>query len=428
MPRITLGYSEELRGVFVTEDMESGDCFIRVPGKLAIVVYEGDECPIGDFIDSNTWCNEVWYIKMALRLMREVYLRDQSFWKPYIDMLPSALDTNLISFNRQELEAIQYFPLIEEVERYRYYRQIVCQRVIKSLSSYATKCLEQGGYDMTTLFFWALDMVHSRAFAIPSQHIKTFALLPMMDMINHRTIGFAEFSYQNALDEFEMKVNCLVPKGAQIFLSYGQMENDDWLQFYGKLSFIIYNNFLSMLYQLADILQWLSLDVVQQSSHAALEEKLSLLRHHEVYKEGKIYRLYHDRYDRDINIIIRALLSTAKEWEQIRQNFAYGLYDKPLSLMNELKTWQIVIDGCNKLLSEMKTSIEEDWQLLTQESQLSKRMKLAIQFRREKKKILQNTVSRLKHFQYASRKTGRVTTVWLPPSMKGISLPRLYDN
>lgn len=182
-------------------------------------------------------------------------------------------------------------------------------------------------------------------------------------------------------------------------------------------------------FQVKDIFQWLYLssgyEVQVEPSHL-LEEKFSLLRKHRIYENGKVFRFYYDHYDKEIDIILRTLVASEKELQQIQENIAQGLLEKAVSLENELRVWQIITCGCKHLLQDMKTSIEEDRQLLSHSRHSSSRFQLAVQFRIEKKNILLDTISRLEHFQYASKKVGRIVTVWMPPTMKGITLQK-YD-
>ncbi|GJQ09149.1 hypothetical protein GpartN1_g6657.t1 [Galdieria partita] len=418
-PKIKLGQNScGLRGVVAVADIDCNESFLKVPRELSLQVTELDECPMIDFIDPELWSQESWYVKLSLKLLKERYLGELSNWKPYVDMLPHALNTGLVYWSSNELMQLQYRPLIEEVNRNQSYRQALYKRIFESLPFRIRVWLQN---ENENVFFWALDMVQSRAFGIPDDGNKTYALLPMMDMLNHRMNSPAHFMYDTKTNQYEMKTCTSLSQGSDIYISYGPLDNDHLLHFYGFLE----TNNPADHFQVTDIFHWLHLTYEKewqaQPSHL-LEEKLSLLRKYYIHTNEKTFRLYYDHYDNEIDIILRTFVASITEWQQLQENFASGLFNKALSLENELHVWQIIMDGCKHLLKDMETTVEEDEQLLKSSNQLSTRLQLAIQFRMEKKYILLATISRLEHFQQISKKTGRIITVLLPPTMKRISL------
>lgn len=227
MPKIKLDQNScGLRGVVATEDIDYGESFLKVPRDLSLYVTEDEQCTMNDFIDPELWSQETWYVKLALKLLREKYLDKLSKWKPYIDVLPKALSTGLVYWSPSELAQLQYSLLIEEVQRYQSYRQALYLRIIESLPS-------KSWLQDETHLFWALDMVQSRAFGIPQNGNRIYVLLPMMDMLNHRKNSQTHLTYDSDKDHYEMRTYSKLPRGSDIYISYGPLSNDHLLHFYG---------------------------------------------------------------------------------------------------------------------------------------------------------------------------------------------------
>ncbi|EME32740.1 ribulose-1,5 bisphosphate carboxylase oxygenase large subunit N-methyltransferase, putative isoform 2 [Galdieria sulphuraria] len=233
MPKIKLDQNKDgLRGVVAVEGIECDESFLKVPRDLSLQVTEHEECTMSEFVDPELWSQENWYVKLSLKLLKEKYLGKLSLWKPYIDILPHALNTGLVYWSSSELAQLQYRPLIEEVKINQYYREALYTRVFESLSSPVRVWLQN---EKENVFFWALDMVQSRAFGIPDVGNKTYALLPMMDMLNHRVNSQTHFLYDSIANQYEMKTYSKLSPGTDIYISYGPLDNDHLLHFYGKL-------------------------------------------------------------------------------------------------------------------------------------------------------------------------------------------------
>lgn len=228
MPKVKLGYNADgLRGLVATEDIHCEEIFLKVPRERSLQVTEHEECTLSDFIDPDLWLLETWYVKLALKLWKERCLGDCSSWKPYMDILPSELNMGLVYWSDEDLAQLQYRPLIEEVERNKLYRKASYMRIVESIRF---KLQDED----KNMFFWALDMVQSRAFGIPEDGKKIYALLPMMDMLNHRMNSQTHLLYDSTRNEYVMKTYSKLFQSKDIYISYGPLDNDHLLHFYGK--------------------------------------------------------------------------------------------------------------------------------------------------------------------------------------------------
>lgn len=82
-------------------------------------------------------------------------------------------------------------------------------------------------------------LVSSRVFGIVMEGLKTDALVPMADMLNHRLPKQTSWYYCDRQKGFVIKSMKEIPAGHEVFDSYGQKCNSRFLLHYG---FVLPNN------------------------------------------------------------------------------------------------------------------------------------------------------------------------------------------
>jgi protein-histidine N-methyltransferase len=76
-------------------------------------------------------------------------------------------------------------------------------------------------------------LVSSRVFGIVVEQVKTDALVPMADMLNHRLPKQTSWYYSDLLGGFVVESLREIAQGAEVFDSYGQKCNSRFLLSYG---------------------------------------------------------------------------------------------------------------------------------------------------------------------------------------------------
>ena len=98
------------RAVVSKQAIRAGEVICRVPASAAWLVSFDEPPAVPDSFVSQTFWNSVdvqekekwWFVKLAVRLLYERSLGDQSNWAPYVSMMPSHVET-LVHFSSQSL-------------------------------------------------------------------------------------------------------------------------------------------------------------------------------------------------------------------------------------------------------------------------------------------------------------------------------------
>ena len=218
------------RNVVSTKFIKRGELIIYVP-KSEIISLET--------IKSSPVIQSILRHKLKLHSPKHcllaIYLLEQkqdpnSLFKTYISTLPKECENFPIFYGEQEMRELKGSPLFEAVE----------QRRFEIESDFKSLLQKDIGFKITYEdFCWARMVVCSRIFGIVIGEQKTDALVPLADMLNHGVMKQTVWSYSNAREGFVIESLENIPKGIQIYDSYGRKSNSRFLLNYG---FVIENN------------------------------------------------------------------------------------------------------------------------------------------------------------------------------------------
>lgn len=159
--------------------------------------------------------------------------KPDSFFQPYYDILPKTLSNMPIFWNEEELAYLQGSFLLTQID----------ERNLAIESDYETICSVAPGFaDIADLdeFKWARMAVCSRNFGISVHGLRTAALVPYADMLNHYRPRETKWSFDDKTNSFVVSaIRSLTDVGTEIFDSYGQKCNHRFLLNYG---FSVENN------------------------------------------------------------------------------------------------------------------------------------------------------------------------------------------
>lgn len=82
-------------------------------------------------------------------------------------------------------------------------------------------------------FCWARTTVCSRIFGLVIDGVKTDAMVPFADMLNHRVPKHTSWNYSQQLEGFIIESVQDIEKGEEVFDSYGKKCNSRFLLNYG---------------------------------------------------------------------------------------------------------------------------------------------------------------------------------------------------
>jgi hypothetical protein len=99
-----------IRGAIATRDIERGEVIVAAPKHATIFTQIGQKIPFPEsFMSEEAWDSldeRFWNTKMALRLLYEKRLGEESAFKDYISVLPDDFTTTLF-FKEQEIPELQ---------------------------------------------------------------------------------------------------------------------------------------------------------------------------------------------------------------------------------------------------------------------------------------------------------------------------------
>ncbi|GMI41712.1 hypothetical protein TrCOL_g4538 [Triparma columacea] len=217
---------KEMRGVHAKTDIPAGNTCVVVPRSCLITVEMGRATPLGQTISlANLDLDAPKHVYLMLFLLQDRKNPD-SFFKPYYDILPPKLSNMPIFWSKQELAYLQGSYLLRQIEERRAAivtdYEMICA-VAPSITAVAT--LEE--------FMWARMCVCSRNFGLVINGVRTSALVPHADMLNHYRPRETKWTYDNSLQAFTITTLQGISGGDQIYDSYGQKCNHRFLLNYG---------------------------------------------------------------------------------------------------------------------------------------------------------------------------------------------------
>ncbi|KAL4457348.1 hypothetical protein ABPG75_012213 [Micractinium tetrahymenae] len=277
-PKLTQAYFGELRGAAAVEDIAADEVFVTVPRAAALVVAPNERCPCPDFVDPAFYKEAPWFVKMAVLLLWERQKGRASPVWGYIEQLPASIDTP-VRWSEGELAELQYAHAIGEVRQQQGSWRQQYERFCKAVQPGVGRA-----FAWEDDFLWAMENVRSRAFSGPytgssvdekartlglllaagggytawqqlpleqalngfisvlvfniiydllvSKKLKWYALCPVVDAINHSSLVESEVAYEYFRDTFVLSTKSAYQEGQQVFISYGVQSNGSLLQYY----------------------------------------------------------------------------------------------------------------------------------------------------------------------------------------------------
>lgn len=387
-------------GLKATKDLKESDKFLQIPRKLMLTVESAKNSLLGPLIAEDKILQVMPNVTLALHLLNEK-LNPQSFWKPYIDALPSQYSTPLY-WNSEDLQHLKGSPV--QGDAINQYRNIARQyayfyRLLQKNPA-ATNLLLKDHFTYDN-YRWAVSSVMTRQNQIPGKDGSraTLGLIPLWDMCNH-TNGNYTSDYNAEADACESFCLKDFVSGEQILIFYGPRSNGEFLVHSG---FVYADNEHDRL--------CLKLGISKGDSLFALKsELLSKLN----LAPSRSFYLHNGRFpvDGDLLAFLRVFCmdevilkdkysgDSAPGPEELA---ALKDEDKPDNYENEEKVWYFLQTRATLLLKAYPCSLEED-ESTAHQADVSEVVRMSAQLRVGERKILQNTVD------YAMRKKASLKT------------------
>ncbi|XP_075054330.1 SET domain-containing protein 4 [Mixophyes fleayi] len=268
-------FSDTGRGLMTTRLLQPGELIISLPESCLLTTGIVLLSYLGKYIKG--WRPPISpLLALCTFLITERYAGDQSPWKPYLDVLPTAYDCPVY----WEPELVNYLPEpIKEraKEQQRAVRELYSSALpffssLQSLFSESTENVLH--YDAVR---WAWCTVNTRTVYMKhaqrdcfSAEQDVYALAPYLDLLNHSPGVQVEAAFSQERRCYEIRTKVQYKKYDQVFICYGHHDNQRLLLEYG---FIAAGNPHQSVYVTRDV-------ILQNVSSAdkQLQKKWSLLK------------------------------------------------------------------------------------------------------------------------------------------------------
>ncbi|XP_005090792.1 actin-histidine N-methyltransferase [Aplysia californica] len=381
-------FPEVGHGLKATRDLKEAEKLLQIPRKLMFTVDSAKQTALGPLIAEDKILQVMPNVILALHLLNEK-LNPQSFWKPYIDILPTQYSTPLY-WGPDDLQLLKGSPVQgDAISQYRNIaRQYAYFYRLLQKNPAASKLLLKDNFTFEN-YRWAVSSVMTRQNQIPARDGSraTLGLIPLWDMCNH-TNGIYTSDYNAEADACECYCLKDFAPDQQILIFYGPRSNGE---------FLVHNGFVYADNE-HDQLR-LKLGISKGDSLFALKSellgKLSL-------PPSRSFFLHRGRFPVDGDLLAFLRVFSMDE-DTLKSNYSGETAPGPEELEalkdenqqvnsdNEDKVWSFLQTRASLLLRAYPCSLEDDESVL-QQADSSDVAKMASQLRIGERRILQNTV------------------------------------
>uniref|UniRef100_A0A7S3JSP0 Rubisco LSMT substrate-binding domain-containing protein n=1 Tax=Aureoumbra lagunensis TaxID=44058 RepID=A0A7S3JSP0_9STRA len=332
---------------------------MEIPLDCLITVEMGKETEVGRAVmEADLELDAPKHVFLMLFLLTDRKNKDSRF-QPYYAMLPATLSNMPVFWRADELEKLQGSFLLTQIE----------ERNLAIAKDYESICKIYSDFEnIATLdeFRWARMCVCSRNFGIVIDGIRTSALVPYADMLNHLRPRETKWTFDNARSAFTITALQYIEKGDQIYDSYGQKCNHRFLLNYG---FAIEDNREADGFNPNEI----AFDIaLRQDDPLTPRKQLLWIRDGSPSGSGpkriRICASDNDNF-RAVLSLLRVCVADDDDLERLfGQQNPYGAFRTasdihfPLSFRNELRVLRLLGQSITNMLNKYPTSLEQDLQ------------------------------------------------------------------
>lgn len=329
------------RGLIAVKGLTQGESVFEVPEALlmtkarALEIVPGLSEEVDDFI------------AIACLLMWERAKGESSFWRPYLDILPSAeeLTVALFRWKDEELDSLLGgSPTVAAAKSLREKLRVEFCAMEDSLFAQDRSVFPENNFTLTA-WEWAFSILFSRAIFLQKEN--TVALVPYADLLNHSPFVSTYIDMQSEFltgDKYvALYTDRPYSKMDQVFVTYGPKSNSELLVSYG---FLVERN---------------PYDAVELSAYPSRDDPLYDMKVAYLTECGidgpQPFPLYADRYPMELIEFLRYCVCNA---DMVRG----GDFGNFVSEENEDAAAAALIQACSDALAAYPTTIEEDRALM----------------------------------------------------------------
>ncbi|KAG9292948.1 hypothetical protein G9A89_016310 [Geosiphon pyriformis] len=387
-------YSSEFagRGVVALKEIEKDEVLFTIP---RCILLSPDTSSLNSLLSLETFSRlrkiNPWF-PLILCIMYESKKQD-SLWVPYFNILQKEFDTPMFwsADELKELKGTSVIGKIGKEEAEAAFREHLLPIINDNLeifdpSIYTIELFHQvGSLIMANAFHndkkdlqFSVDELEEGAFEIDEEPMEEVTMIPMADMLNHRT-GYNNARLFSRVESFQMVAIKNIARDEQIYNTYGELCSADLLRKYGYIE--------------KDNIH----DIVEINGQLAVD----ILSTDDVTKNTKIDMLLEDEILDDIFVLDTSgeippeLIITAKvmilDKTELKALKRIGKMPKP-TISSEIR--EPLIKLFQTRLLEYNSTIQEDEDILARKG-TQRRFLNAVILRLSEKKILQRAIDKL---------------------------------
>jgi histone-lysine N-methyltransferase SETD3 len=362
--KVNLGVFDGLRfGGVAGTDIKDEDPILQIPEKLILSEDVVMEHPVVKLYSDY----KIAYEPLMIYILHE-RLNPDSFWLPYFQILPTDFSFHPYFWSDEDLSLTIGTGLPNHVRERKAFLLAAYNYINDHFVSQHDEIFPDGYFSYEN-YVWAFMVVLTRAWKIDNQ----LMLVPLADMLNHHptagtgnmlTYGDEKYFQINATRDYETK--------EQVYDNYGGKTNFELLKGYG---FILEDNPYNGIH--------LNFELKTGSLISNLVEPL-------LSKADPNYRNLIVRPNRRPDALLRVSRLSVMEFSEL-EYINDAIAGKPVTLINELRAYRGAISALTQSITSYPTTIQEDIELLEDES-LTDIQRTAITFRKIEKEVTQNCV------------------------------------
>jgi histone-lysine N-methyltransferase SETD3 len=221
-----------IRSVCAKQDIMNDTVIMEIPLRFLITVEMGKNTIFGRrFVQSEIPILNTNNIFLTMFLLLD-QCNKHSFFRPYYNILPTQFSNMPVLWKHEELKWLKGSFMATEIKERR--SMLFCE-----YSEICSLCPDFKNYFPLEIFIWARICVCSRNFGIIINGVRTAALVPFADMLNHYRPRETSWGFDDTLQSFTVTSLNEIRVGAQVYDSYGSKSNHLFLLNYG---FSVENN------------------------------------------------------------------------------------------------------------------------------------------------------------------------------------------
>jgi len=354
-----------------TETIAPGEIMLSVPFKMLLSPKGAGESKVGEAFKQVALPSS---IIMALYLIHEKN-EPQSFWKPWLDVLPSTVPTSL-NFDEKDTMEMEGSMMQSVTARRKAAIAEEHALVLRTLQVNHTALFPNATYTLEA-YRWATTIVASRSILVSSGNVTVPLLVPFVDLAQHDhhanttyefddDNNFKVITHQQFNTSQPVKISIGARSNGQLILSHGiTLDNNDF-----------------------DQVQ-LNVQVSEDDPFASVKRKIL---EQAGYGPDRAYLITKQGLSKDLIAAMRIQALKPSEFDQYTRAFE----NRPVTLRNELEVYRTLILACQNLLKRYKTTLQQDAELL--QTEVSLNVRNAITLRKGEKEALlvtMNLIARL---------------------------------